>query len=169
MSYKNWTPHDTANNANGGNNGDDIAKWINEASTPDLIAFGGKLDIGKAIWKDRLDAARQARIATDAASLMHTLIEHTHALTKQTDALVNESKTLNAQTDILVNESKTLNNQTTLLVAESKNLTEQNRILVTESVNLSKLTRILIWLTAALGLFAVIQIVLMVFDIWKHK
>jgi hypothetical protein len=31
------------------------------------------------------------------------------------------------------------------------------------------MTKDLKWLTVALGVFAVVQIVLMVFDIWKHK
>lgn len=52
---------------------------------------------------------------------------------------------------------------------QSEKLTQQTDQLIIESVNLSRLTRVLIWLTVVLGLFAVIQIVLMVYDIWKHK
>jgi hypothetical protein len=55
------------------------------------------------------------------------------------------------------------------MIQHTDKLTQQTDKLVTESVNLSKLTRILIWLTMALGLFAVVQIVIMVFDCLKHK
>jgi hypothetical protein len=54
-------------------------------------------------------------------------------------------------------------------IQHTEKLTQQTDILVKESKGLSKLTKVLIWLTVALGVFAVVQIVLMVCDIWKHK
>jgi hypothetical protein len=38
-----------------------------------------------------------------------------------------------------------------------------------ESTNLSKLTKVLIWLTVAIGAFAIVQIVIMVFEYFKNK
>jgi hypothetical protein len=55
------------------------------------------------------------------------------------------------------------------LIKHSEKLTHQTDKMIDESINLSKLTKVLIWLTVALGGFAVVQIVLMVYDIWKHK
>ncbi len=55
------------------------------------------------------------------------------------------------------------------IIQHTEKLTQQTDKLVTESVNLSSLTKVLIWLTIALGLFAVIQIVLMFWDIFKVK
>ncbi len=48
-------------------------------------------------------------------------------------------------------------------------LSVEQALVLAESKGLSTLTKALVWLTVALGLFAVIQIVLMFFDIWKHK
>ena len=92
-------------------------------------------------WFHKAKVILDVRLAEDAAKAADKLIQHTEQLTKQTDTHIQHTETLTRQTDKLV----------------------------TESVNLSKLTHILIWLTVALGLFAAIQIVLMVFDIWKHK
>ena len=55
------------------------------------------------------------------------------------------------------------------LIRHSEKLTQQTDKMIEESINLSRLTKVLIWLTVFLGIFAVIQIVLMVYDIWKHK
>jgi hypothetical protein len=55
------------------------------------------------------------------------------------------------------------------IVKHTDSLSQQTDILITESRGLSRLTSVLIWLTVSLGLFAVFQIILMVYDIWKHK
>ena len=72
-------------------------------------------------------------------------------------------------TDKHLKQIEQLNALTSTHIEHTKTLTKQTDKLVTESSNLSRLTKVLIWLTVALGLFAVIQIVLMVYDIWKHK
>jgi hypothetical protein len=88
-------------------------------------------------WVDQARVSLNIRIAEQAAESASKLIQYTEQLTKQ------------AETNI----------------QHSKKLTEQTEKLLGESINLSRLTRVLIWLTVALGLFAIIQIVLMVFDI----
>jgi acetylornithine deacetylase/succinyl-diaminopimelate desuccinylase-like protein len=90
---------------------------------------------------ERVRVALDIRLAEEAAKTAEKLIQHTEKLTTQTD----------------------------IHIQHSEKLTQQTEKLIAESVKLSNLTKVLIWLTVALGAFAVIQIILMVFDIWKHK
>ena len=55
------------------------------------------------------------------------------------------------------------------LVQHTEKLTRQTDRLVEESANLSRLTKVLIWLTVAIGAFAIVQIVIMVFEYFKDK
>lgn len=60
-------------------------------------------------------------------------------------------------------------NHANQLIKHTDTLTKQTDTLITESKGLSTLTVQIKWLTVVLAVLAFIQIVLMVFDIWKHK
>lgn len=130
----------------------EIDKWFASASARQLETYilckkpytrgNRQIEAVKAIeCIERATIALNIRLAEDAAESANKLIQHTEKLTVQTDRQIEHSKTLTRQTDKLI----------------------------AESVSLGKLTSKLYWLTWALGAFAVIQIILMVFDIWKHK
>ena len=73
--------------------------------------------------------------------------------TKQTQHIANiaeYSEKLTMQTDVLVNESK--------------NLSKQTDRLVDETLKLTRFTRRLYWFTIALGFFAIVQIIIMLFQ-----
>lgn len=55
------------------------------------------------------------------------------------------------------------------IVQHADKLTQQTDKLIAESVGLWKLTEKLYWLTVALGAFACVQIVIMLFDYFKTK
>jgi hypothetical protein len=55
------------------------------------------------------------------------------------------------------------------LIKHTEKLTQQTDKMIEESINISKLTKVLIWLTVAIGVFAIVQILIMVFDYLKHK
>jgi hypothetical protein len=111
-------------------------------------------------------------------------------LAAQTDKLVEQIKKLHEISDahklISENSGKStdeLNRQTTKLIEvahaqkqlaeeggkHAKNLSEQTDRLVNETVKLTKFTRGVYWLTFILGLFALIQIIVMLFEYFSQS
>ena len=90
---------------------------------------------------ERAKIALNIRLAEDTANAVSKLIQHTEKITVQTDKHIQHSEKLSQQTDKLIKES----------------------------VTLTALTKQLKFWTIMLGVFAVVQIVIMVFDYFEHK
>jgi hypothetical protein len=65
-------------------------------------------------------------------------------------------------TNKLIQHTEKLTKQTDIHIQHSEKLTRQTDKLVNETVKLT-------WLTISLGIFAIVQIIIMVFDYLKHK
>jgi len=123
-----------------------VEEFITTASARDLEKFilnrkpyeSKNLD-GKS-YLERAVLALHVRLAEDTANAVSKLIQHTEKLTIQTDKHIQHAE----------------------------KLTQQTEKLLVESVSLTALTKQLRFWTIMLGAFAVVQIVIMVFDYLKH-
>ena len=73
------------------------------------------------------------------------------------------------QTNRLVQYSEKLTQQTDTLIQHSEKLTQQTDRLVEETVKLTDFTRGVFWFTIILGVFAIVQIIIMLFEYCSKK
>lgn len=126
-----------------------VEDFINEASARDLMFFIQKASpFATSPYHNHANIALSVRLAEDATKTAELLVQ---------------------QTNRLVQYSEKLTNQTDVHIHYSEKLTQQIEELLRESISLTKLTRQLRFWTIMLGLFAVMQIVIMIYDYLKHK
>ena len=154
-------------------------KFIQEATTRELQEFIHYINVSgpaNAALFERAKISIQMRLTEDAVKTAGKLsqqtdkiIQHTEQLTKQTDIHIHLSEQLSKQTDKLIQHTEQLTRQTDVHIQYSVKLTQQTEKLIAESVSLTALTRQLRFWSIMLGVFAVVQIVIMVFDYLKAK
>ena len=125
----------------------EVDEWVKTAIPTELQEVIHWLD-GKPMWIERARAALDIRLAEDAAKTADKL-------SQQTDRLIQHTEKLTTQTDIHIQHSE--------------KLTLQTDKLINESGSLAVLTKQLRFWTIMLGVFALVQIIIMVFDYLKHE
>jgi len=121
---------------------DAVFSYLADATPRELIEFINYFSPHQnSQWFHKAKVFLDVRLAEDAAKTADKLIQHTEQLTRQTDTHIQHAEKLTHQTEKLLNES----------------------------VSLTALTKQLRFWTIMLGVFAVVQIFIMVFDYIRHK